>query len=174
MSEQHASGSEQGLPSAVQTPAVQTDPTHSRLPQQSEEVPQGCMAFAQPHVLVPGSQVKGPQQSWVLVQSSPTEAQPHMPVAPQTSPPQQMASVPQLWPTPAHAHVPPEQLPEQQSLAAEHGSASSAHAGPGSCIESSAQVRAVSSHRSTPQQSESVAQSLPVPAHAGVQKLASQ
>jgi hypothetical protein len=174
MSEQHASGSVQGEPSAVQTPSVHSEPTHCRLPQQSEEVAQGCMVFAQPQVLVPGSHTSEPQQSCVLVQSSPAAAQAHMPVAPQRRPPQQIASVPQLWPTAAHAHTPPEQLPEQQSLPAEHGSPSSAHAGPGSCIESSAHVSAVSSQRRSPQQSESVAQSLPVPAQAGVQKLPSQ
>jgi hypothetical protein len=173
-SEQHASGSVQAVPSAAHTLSVHTEPTHWRLPQQSEATVHGCIAFAHPQVPVPGSHWRAPQQSDVAVQSSPSPAQAQAPVASQTSPPQHSPSAAQGCPTAAQAHAPAVHEPVQQSPFAMQGPARSLHAGPGSVKVSSAQVKLVSSQTRSPQQSSSLAQSLPVPAQAGVQTLALQ
>ena len=105
-SEQHPSGSVQAVPSAAQTLSVQTEPTHSRLPQQSELTVHGCVADAHPQVLVPGSHCNAPQQSDVAVQSSPAPPQAHTPDGSHTSPPQQSPSARHALPATAHVHVP--------------------------------------------------------------------
>jgi hypothetical protein len=162
------------VPSGVQVGAAQTEPTHSRLPQQSELWLHGPAAAVQLQVLDVGSQVRPAQQSEVVEQPSPLPAQLHVPVGSHTIPAQHWPSSVQPWPITAQAHVPALHRPEQQSPAALQALPFAVHVAPGSGTTSTKHVSMVSSQSSSPQQSSSVAQVLPMPAQAGVHRPALQ
>jgi hypothetical protein len=114
----------------------------------------------------------GAQQSALLVHAVPEPAHPHVEVpVSQLRAPQQSALPVQPCPLVAQPQVLFTQRPEQQSPAAEHALPSCVHeepvVPPSLLVPPSTQVLLDGSHVYEPQQSSDVMQSPPTPAHAG-------
>ncbi len=167
MAEQHEAAEEHAVPSAAHVGAAHVDPVHTSAPQQSALVLQDPPEAAQVHVFAVGSHARPAQQSDDAAQLSPLAAQPHVPAVPQTMPPQHCPSRVHPWPRTAQAQRPAVHTLEQHSEALVHDAPFAVHIEPG--ITSTTHVSDVSSQISSPQQSSSEAQTLPVPAHGGVQ-----
>jgi hypothetical protein len=147
-------------------------PLHVRLPQQSLSLVQLSPVPRHPQVPLP-LHTFGAQQSLLLVHAVPEPAQPQVLVlVSQLSAPQQSRLPVQPCPLVAHPHVLFTQSAEQQSDALEHELPSGLHIppeppSPVPPVPPLTHVRLVGSQRAAPQQSSSVVQSPPTPAHAG-------
>jgi hypothetical protein len=173
--EQHSEASRHDVPSTLHWfTHVLLVVSQRSVPQQSALDVQSSPAARHPHVLVVVSHNRAPQQSALLEHGLPVSAQAHvLLVASQSRAPQQSALLVHPWKASAQPHVWFTHCDEQHCTAFMQVRPSSRQAPP-SLVPPSAppvHVKVFWSQSSTPQQSKSVMQSLPWPAHAGVHVL---